>query len=115
MIMAAVVGVIAGALFASHPTIAYDPATQAVRAWDLGDAAVLLEDQNAASRVLRVYLGDSQTAMLGDYRLSGKTLSFTPRFRFLPGRDYRALLDLGELTPGKEPTTYRFRTPATAA
>jgi hypothetical protein len=115
MIVATVVVVVASAVAASHPVIAYDSVTQSVNVRGLGDAARLLGDQDSASRVLRVYLGDAPTAMLGDYRLSGDVLSFSPRFRFLPGRAYRVLVDLSGITPNSDPLIYRFRTAATAA
>lgn len=111
MITIAVIGVAAAALTASLPTISYDAAKQTVSVGGLSSVAGLLQDQSTASRVLRVYLGDMQTAMLGDYRFSGDVLTFTPRFRLLPGRGYRAVLDLSSLAPNKDPVVYRFRTP----
>jgi len=112
MILAAVVAVAVAALAGNHPTIAYDAATQTVNVSGLGDAAASLQDQRIASQVLRVYLGDMPSAMIGDYQLTGEVLTFTPRFPLLPGRDYRVVLDLSELAPNKDPMVYRFRTPA---
>src|SRR5215469_12117265 len=110
MILAAAVAI--AVLTASHPTIDYDAATQTVNVRGLGNVAASLRDQGMASRVLRVYLGDMPSAMLGKYQLDGEVLSFTPRFPLLPGRDYRAVLDLSGLIANGDPVVYRFRTPA---
>jgi hypothetical protein len=110
ILLAAAVAV--AALTASHPTIAYDAATQTINVRGLGDVAASLQDQGMASRVLQVYLGDMPSAMLGKYQLDGEVLTFTPRFRLLPDRDYRAVLDLRGLIANGDPVVYRFRTPA---
>ena len=115
MILVALVAVAVAALTGNHPAIEYDAATQTVNVIGLGDVAPSLRDQRIASQALRVYLGDMPSAMLGDYHLDGEVLSFTPRFPLLPGRDYRAVLDLSVLTPNKDPVVYRFRTPAAPA
>lgn len=40
------------------------------------------------AEILRVSVNDAQPAMLGDYRVEGRTVQFTPMFPLDPGREY---------------------------
>jgi hypothetical protein len=45
------------------------------------------------------FLGDARTPLLGDYSIvDGCAFRFAPRLPFLPGRSYRVVLDLAELS-----------------
>jgi hypothetical protein len=112
MMTVSVIAIIAAALTANRPIITYDAAMQIVSVGRLGVAAHSLDNQKAASRALRVYLGESQTAMLGDYRLAGDVLTFTPRFALLADRGYRVVVDLRAVLSGAKPVVYQFRTRA---
>jgi hypothetical protein len=112
MMMVAAITIIAAALTANRPIITYDAAAQSVSVRRLGVAAHSLENQRAASRALQVYLGESQTAMLGDYRLAGEVLTFLPRFPLLADRDYRVVVDLSAVVSEAKPIVYQFRTGA---
>jgi hypothetical protein len=100
----------------ANPAIAFDPRSETVSVKGL-DSKVLtaLADPDAASRALRVYLGDADTAMLGDYEILNVAVRFRPRFPLLAGRNYRVVLDLRELEPESQVVLYNFRTDETPA
>jgi hypothetical protein len=54
------------------------------------------------SSLLRVSVEGETTAVLGDYKLAGGVLHFTPAFPFDPGRQYAVRLDLASI-PGSTP------------
>ena len=91
---------------ASVPVLAFDAATQSVRAAGL-DRRLLaalgahLPDAPALGGAFAVYLGDATVPMLGDYRVErveGHELRFAPRLPLLAGRLYRARLDVRRLS-----------------
>jgi hypothetical protein len=84
------------------PVLSFDAAAQSVRAAGLERRllAALAARMPAApglGSAFAVYLGDAQVPMLGDYRVESDALRFTPRLPLLPGRAYRAALDLRRL------------------
>ena len=60
------------------------------------------------SSVLRVAVDAEAPAMLGEYAVTGRALSFTPLFPFDQGRQYHVRLDLSRV-PGSEAWRCRAR------
>ena len=84
------------------PLLAFDAASQSVRAVGLdrqllAALAARMPQAPDLSGAFGVYLERAQVPMLGDYRVAGDALRFTPRLALLAGRRYRAVLDLRRL------------------
>lgn len=86
---------LAVAVLQAQPALRFDPRTQILEATGLDASLTAGLSESSLSQAFRVFLGDAQTPILGDYEVNGTSLRFTPRFPFLPGRQHRAVLDLG--------------------
>jgi hypothetical protein len=94
-------------------TLAGQPAGKVAIAFDNETQSVVVRGLDASQldlAKLAVYFEDSQIPILGDYAVENTTLRFRPRFPFMPGRAYRAVLNL----PGLPVLRLSFRIDAPA-
>lgn len=104
----------------SHePTIRWRPDPQAANRFLVevsGFSGTMLQQLQRAKgtqpqwqRVLSVYAGDANLAMLGTYRINAGVLQFLPQYPLEPGMQYRAVV---RATPKATPITSAFQLPA---